>query len=1206
MITVLTILVGLAIMTQAAAGSAALAAQLPDVTMCDQTLPKVFFRGLQNYTAACGIEAKRHSTQAFGSFMGDGILVDGGQAGLSSRRALRALLAARDAQGRTSQRGRDAEREAQAVSQDSALASCSDDPYACETEDVNLYADPNAIAPFADPLVLTRQATVAARQKEDAACSAVLPGSYSVAFRYNFTGANYHALAWVSAPANAFTAGPAFGTVVPYGDPATACDPKRIAAAVAAYENATAKGMSLTAGIPPPEHPSCPDPRVLLAPKTAGGLDPGGLCPCAPLSSDKKCSNAPCFGALSPDDADVCKPFSAATLVGCYCLQIEQTYMTLKGANGFVEFSTKESDVCSGFLRTYVIAQVVAIISGIAVNVVNLFLQSFMPWLVAQESHFSRSQLYLAQSSRLGLAQSIITAFVALAVNAAPPNGLSKSSLPSFLFSVGVLTGSEPDFQTSWYSKVGNTVATTALTNVIIPPLLMLSEFLGDFYSRWTLRGTVGKVLTQDDMDELYVGGRFLPSIRFPLVLTMSFVSLLYGGGIPMLYPMAGLGFLLQYFTDKAMLLNFYRIPAALGADMARLTIRILPMAVLGHLLFTIWMFSTPLLMPSPIITPRYIRTASNYYLGAAEESTLTTTLLWWLEFIKARVANVDAVGALPRVLHLHTAPLLALVVVLVLVLTFSNVLYLIGLALYSLLFVLTCGFHFAKRLSRILGGHVSLPSKIAGVLSLENTFVEFEHRVEEAIHHVGHTRRVVPLQEVGGVPDSASPPLSARVSNAVGWILKEHLEAFPTYHALLSMRHTVVRGLTLEALFIRNIKKTPGGERACGTILRADGDSTCAGKGLGPYSKEFSRLHDASTRLSTIEVATGFRLQEIISSTLEDANASSAAFQYAVLAQACTIGVSPEGVGKLGIPGVMDGGGRPSMMRGGAGKGGLEPLQKAVKLYQGAASLARVPAAALVGFGAAPAVEAAANPEDDDQAMWAALLEEAEEAQREEKEEAELAAKQKDVMSKIMKRRFQAEGAQQVIGLEDDSGLTKAQQRWRLLRKNLRYLIAKDFKESNGLVPAGAEPPPAEGGGGQEDRVAASKAQNAKYSEDAPIAASGKAGGKRPPAKFGGGGGGGKDEKRKDKKDKAVDHTTSTIFILRQLWTDDPPALASTARLQGKDKPEMPKGLAVRKGRAMKTWEVLKRMGMHTYEMHHNPEYQSALNVAKLAQEEA
>ncbi len=78
-----------------------------------------------------------------------------------------------------------------------------------------------------------------------------------------------------------------------------------------------------------------------------------------------------------------------------------------------------------------------------------------------------------------------------------------------------------------------------------------------------------------------------------------------------------------------------------------------------------------------------------------------------------------------------------------------------------------------------------------------------------------------------------------------------------------------------------------------------------------------------------------------------------------------------------------------------------------------------------------------------------------------------------------------------------------------------------------------------------------------------------------------------------------------ATLHVLRQLWVDEAPLLASTARLTGKGKPEAHTGLARRTGRAMRTWEVLANLGCHTYEMHHNPEYQAALNVAKLAQEE-
>lgn len=399
-------------------------------------------------------------------------------------------------------------------------------------------------------------------------------------------------------------------------------------------------------------------------------------------------------------------------------------------------------------------------------------------------------------------------------------------------------------------------------------------------------------------MNEFFVGARFETPRRYPLIITMAVVSIVYSAGFPLLLPLAGLGFMLQYSVDKVMLLTFYRKPPAYDASMTRLLLSILPLAVLAHCGFALWMLSTPESLPSGMLTAAVIESiASQLGLSTDTGDAAGSFLTRYTEM----AGSYDAIGLLPRLLRLNTFPYFVLFVLLLVGLTLSSVLSTLWYGFVALLRALTCGFICCSKARTV---KVKIPK-----LKLQSLGGKASARVAPA-------------------DAAAEPPTPATVAAAAAHaelaaLITAALHEFKTHAAAYSRLPVVTAGLLFEALFVRTVKADPpspasspspavGGAGGASpgasssnssNALQLDGESTGDGKGLSPFTAQFSRIHDhkhAGTSLSSAEIKAGWRLQVVDARTLDDVNGHIAHHDHRVLLAAVDAGVAPKGTAQL------------------------------------------------------------------------------------------------------------------------------------------------------------------------------------------------------------------------------------------------------------------------------------------------------------------
>lgn len=91
---------------------------------------------------------------------------------------------------------------------------------------------------------------------------------------------------------------------------------------------------------------------------------------------------------------------------------------------------------------------------------------------------------------------------------------------------------------------------------------------------------------------EVYSGPVYFIHYKYSSILNITFVTLMYGFGLPILYPIAVLAIGVLYVVEKAMIYYSYRQPPLYDEKLNNSTLAILTWAPLLALSFGYWMFS--------------------------------------------------------------------------------------------------------------------------------------------------------------------------------------------------------------------------------------------------------------------------------------------------------------------------------------------------------------------------------------------------------------------------------------------------------------------------------------------------------------------------------------------------------------------------------------------------------------------------------------
>lgn len=181
------------------------------------------------------------------------------------------------------------------------------------------------------------------------------------------------------------------------------------------------------------------------------------------------------------------------------------------------------------------------------------------------------------------------TALVTLLVNA--DFGRAGDFLPSF-----ILNGNFKDFTRSWYTNVGATITLTMLISIGSPHLVTLLIVcpLKALKRKYCWK----KHKTQHELNTAFLGAEFDMATKASQITNVIFTCFLYSGGMPLLNAVCCLTLLCVYWTDKYLLLRFYRRPPYYSEKINAKIVEMMPLAVFFHACFSFYMYGTETIFP--------------------------------------------------------------------------------------------------------------------------------------------------------------------------------------------------------------------------------------------------------------------------------------------------------------------------------------------------------------------------------------------------------------------------------------------------------------------------------------------------------------------------------------------------------------------------------------------------------------------------------
>lgn len=170
-------------------------------------------------------------------------------------------------------------------------------------------------------------------------------------------------------------------------------------------------------------------------------------------------------------------------------------------------------------------------------------------------------------------------------------NANLKEHLPPFL--AVYFKGNFYDYSADWYREVGSKIVQTMFIQaVIIPWTGLLSAALVPAIKKKLDNGNPYKTkkTSMAALRILYSGGDYIIHFKYSGMLTVAFITMMYGMGMPALFPIAALNLWNQYVSERIVVAYYMKAPAALDDKLTVNCISKLRFAPMLFLINGAWM----------------------------------------------------------------------------------------------------------------------------------------------------------------------------------------------------------------------------------------------------------------------------------------------------------------------------------------------------------------------------------------------------------------------------------------------------------------------------------------------------------------------------------------------------------------------------------------------------------------------------------------
>jgi hypothetical protein len=160
-----------------------------------------------------------------------------------------------------------------------------------------------------------------------------------------------------------------------------------------------------------------------------------------------------------------------------------------------------------------------------------------------------------------------------------------------------ILTGQWYDYVPGWYATVGYTIVYTMIINVVMPFVALGMAWGMPFVFRLmdvgcSMNPYDTKKTSMAQFKQTWSGQDYIIHFKFANVLNVYYVTLMYGMGLPILFPLAAINFFFQWACERIIVAYYMKQPPALDDKLIK---NCLDKMQWGPLLFLVngyWMLS--------------------------------------------------------------------------------------------------------------------------------------------------------------------------------------------------------------------------------------------------------------------------------------------------------------------------------------------------------------------------------------------------------------------------------------------------------------------------------------------------------------------------------------------------------------------------------------------------------------------------------------
>lgn len=249
-------------------------------------------------------------------------------------------------------------------------------------------------------------------------------------------------------------------------------------------------------------------------------------------------------------------------------------------------------DYCTKWLGNYAKLQSLLYMPPFVIIVINTMLKFVLRKFVIFEKRRNITSELVSATTKMFIVQFLNTAILLLVIN----GGIAWITYSD--------SDVHEDFSVEWYRDVGATLIMTMLMNVFTPHVAnAMWQFIYGVQRccdrRCTCNKKRTKQLLQEDYENINTGNIFMFEFRYSQVLTQVYVTMMYSAGIPLLYPVSMVSFLMTYWVDKYLFIRHYKNPPSYTMAMAERTVLLMRYSLILHFIIGFLMLSNSKILTS-------------------------------------------------------------------------------------------------------------------------------------------------------------------------------------------------------------------------------------------------------------------------------------------------------------------------------------------------------------------------------------------------------------------------------------------------------------------------------------------------------------------------------------------------------------------------------------------------------------------------------